>query len=301
MSTSCAVCGVESTLGRAFRRQSVGRGKFKLVCPACRSREHNLGYLLALIVAVVMSVVGVGLIWSGFSVALGRAILVFGMVVLTQSLCILPHELGHALAALVARMRVFTVTIGAFGRIRFIGQWFGHDIVFRSIPLGGSTLAAPKGIIFARLRNFIFVLGGPLANVLLIAFAIRLSEMLADNDTMSWILAGFIWGNAVVLALSLFPRKVWIGTQQGPNDGLLLLTIPFASQKTVSEWHAARFSLEALEAAERGRLQDAEKWFAEGLELYPENRWSPPGCLTFYFSFSITETHELPTSSHSLN
>ncbi len=172
-------------------------------------------------------------------------------------------------------MRIFTVNIGNRGRIRSIRRLFGHDVVFRSLPLGGHTLAKPKSIVFARVRYSLFLLGGPLANLLLIALAIPLCAQFTAESAVFWMFAGFMWGNALNLARDLFPMKIWVGSQKVRNDGLVLFTLPFASQETVTWWQVDRFYLEALEAAEQGRLQDGENWLAKGLKEYPDKSWSP--------------------------
>jgi tetratricopeptide (TPR) repeat protein len=275
MSTRCAVCGVESTLDRVFRRQATGRGRFPLVCPACRRRERNSSRVFALITAVVIAIVGTCLIWSDSKQVVGHNLVFFGFILLTQVFCILPHEYGHVFAAFISGIRVFTVNIGNRGRILFVWRLLGHDLVVRSIPLGGHTLVALKSIVFARLRRFVVVLGGPLANLLLIAATIPLWAQFTAESAIYWMFAGFIWGNALVIARNLFPRTFSTGTRMIQSDGLKLLRIPFASNNKVREWHAGWFYLEALEAAERGRLQDAEKWFAKWLQANPENSPSP--------------------------
>ena len=42
-----------------------------------------------------------------------------------------------------------------------------------------------------------------------------------------YVLAGFLYGNALTLAFGLFPRKFRSNNERSPNDGLLLFTVPF--------------------------------------------------------------------------
>jgi predicted Zn-dependent protease len=56
---------------------------------------------------------------------------------------------------------------------------------------------------------------------------------------------------------------------------MLLLTIPFSRQATLRQWHSSTFWYEVLEAIERKRLADAERWLAKGVAAYPDAHWVP--------------------------
>jgi len=274
MSLRCSICRAEFPSAKAFRRQPVGKGKYRRLCPGCSNRYAESASNFGLFCSAIMAIVGVALIWAWPQAPYGWGCLFVGILYLTFVLTVLPHELGHALAALAVGMRVFTVTVGWSGRILLVAQVFGYDFVFRSIPLGGSAHIGPKSVRFARLRYFIAVLGGPLANLLLIVLALWLIDDSSREDITYWALAAFIYGNIIKLALGLFPRKVRHERRRIPNDGLILLQIFRMSRTSIDAWHSTTFYYEALEALERGNVSDARRWLANGVEAYPDNSWS---------------------------
>ena len=203
------------------------------------------------------------------STGVGSGLLFLGTFFLTLIVTVLPHELGHALVGWGVGMRVFTVTIGSTGRVLCVRQVLGHDFVLHHVLFGGSTLYAPRGLRFVRARHFAAVLGGPLANVLLAAGEVGLYQAVRGEGRLTCVLSGFIFGNIAQLGFALFPRKFWIESKHVPNDGLLLLTIPFMSRKSVEAWRSTRFYYETTEALQRDNIQAAERWLAKGEEAYP--------------------------------
>jgi Tfp pilus assembly protein PilF len=269
----CSICDAEFPSAKAFRRQPVGKGKYRRLCPGCSNRYAESAFDFALVCSAILSVVGAGLIWAWPHSPLGCGLLFFGILYLTVVLAVLPHELGHALAALAVGMRLFNVTIGWSGRALFVRRIFGYDVIFRRIPLGGSALTTPKTIRFARLRFFVVVLSGPMVNVLLVVLGVWLINELADDAIAPWAIVAFICGNTFLVAISLFPMRFWRGKRRIPNDGLLLLQTIRMPRSKIEEWHSATFCCEAAEALERGNISDAERWLAKGLDAYPENTW----------------------------
>ncbi len=204
----------------------------------------------------------------------GSVLLFLGTLLLTVIFSMIPHELGHALAAVGLGMRLFTVSFGSNGRILFVRRVLGYDLAFHAVLLGGYVLYTPKYLCFARLRDFLAVLAGPLTNGLLLIIALHLLAGVSSNDMSFHILAGFIYGSVLVLAISLFPRKYRVRNARTPNDGLLALTIPFRSRKSMETWHSSTFYYEAMKSLERGNVQDAEDWLAKGMAAYPDNSWA---------------------------
>ena len=196
--------------------------------------------------------------------------LTFALFMLVQVLCIVPHELGHALAAFLAGMRVFTISIGSFGGVAYVARIIGHDVVLRTIPLGGSVLVAPKSTRFVRLRYLFVVFSGPLANVLLIAFGMRIASSLDRQSIAYWAWSVFVGANLIILAVNLFPMRVMCGGQKVPNDGLAMLATPFMSRAAIKAWHTNYYFLEGLESRERGRFKAAKNWFERAVASAPD-------------------------------
>jgi tetratricopeptide (TPR) repeat protein len=214
-----------------------------------------------LIYGTLAGIAGLLLIHFASRSSLAWDLIAFCLFVVFGVICVLPHELGHAIGAWIVGMRVFTICIGTYGRIVATVQVFGHDLCFRSIPLGGYTLAVPKTTRLFRLRYFVVVLCGPLASCRVIAAALLLLQRFASNETIEWVIGVFVWSNLILLAIGLLPTQ--------HNDGRLLLSVPFTRSKTVEAWHIWYFYLEGLESRERGKSDEAVRWFEQGLASYP--------------------------------
>lgn len=168
-------------------------------------------------------------------------------------------------------MRLFNVCIGACGKVAFVIRVLGYDVAFMTIPLGGTTLATPKSTRFVRFKEFLLVLSGPLANAVLIVVAVWLGQHVAGYEVAKWAVTVFVYANLFVLALNLFPQVLTLNGQRIPSDGRQLLSIPFLSSDRIRELHASYFTLEGLEARERGNLESAQAWFEQGLAAYPDD------------------------------
>jgi tetratricopeptide (TPR) repeat protein len=217
---------------------------------------YLLGGLVCLILGLVM-------FWAGVSFAQGP--LAVGLFIVFQVLCVMPHELGHALAALAVGMRLFTVCVGTVGWIAFTIRLCGYNFVFFAVPFGGYTLLTPKSPNFCRLRYFIAILGGPLVDVLMLLGAIYLLNYWAQREFAKLTIQVFIAASVYDLARSLFPRNVEMVGKQVPNDGLLMLTMPRCSQDTIKAMHAHRFYLEGMESQQQGDFKRARRWLEQGL------------------------------------
>ena len=81
---------------------------------------------------------------------------------------ILPHEIGHALAARMLGWRVFHVIVGS-GKTIYQKSILGFKVEFKNIPLGGLTVATPKDDNFSGFKHFVYIFAGPLVNLAMAA------------------------------------------------------------------------------------------------------------------------------------
>jgi tetratricopeptide (TPR) repeat protein len=239
------------------------------LCPGCGNRqaESAFRYGVTLLVAAVL----IGLVFRRSVFASG--LLLFGSFCLSYLVSVAPHELGHAVAAWAVGLRLFTVTIGTRGRALFARPVLGYDLVLHAIPLGGNVFATPKGLRFVRLRNFLMVLAGPLCDGLLIVLAMGILRGISSERALYLACGGLFYASVLRLARNVFPWKFRRGGRLMANDGLQLLMTPFISRKSIAAWHSLTFYYEALEALQRDRVEDAERWLARGMEAYPDNSW----------------------------
>jgi hypothetical protein len=276
MAVRCVNCQTEYPSTKGFQKWSIVKGKKYRICPVCSSRQDEYVYLFSIIGSLLAVIIC-------FNDAIHfRALFLFlSCAWLTFSLAILPHELGHALAAYLTGLRLFSISFGTRGRLLYSGRFFGCNIVFHRSMLCGITRFSSNKNHWFRLRLFLAVLAGPLVNVIMIFIAIHYLFMYNHEAAISFFLYGFIWGNTLLIVFNLVPRKVLVGNNRVPNDGLLLFTIPFMPRKTLDNVKRTYYFYQILNSLHNHKFEDAEQWLAKGMEAYSDNlTWS-------FFSASI--------------
>lgn len=241
------------------------------MCPGCILQDHEATFRFGVTVFIAFVIVGAIIFHYNQDILFGWGAVFFGSFCLTWIVVVVPHELGHALGGLAVGLRLFTVSIGASGRVVRVWRIVGYDVAIYSVVLGGGVLSAPKDLRWVRLRKFISGSSGPLADVLLIVGALTLLDRFSHQEVMFWVLSAFVYGVGFRLAYGLIPRMGWHKRRLIPNDGLNLLRIPRIPRETLEAWHSTTFYLEVLEAIERDKLEAAHVWLAKGMELYPKN------------------------------
>jgi len=185
------------------------------------------------------------------------------------TLVVVPHELGHVLAALMTKAKVFQVTIG-LGNILYKHDFLGIEWKFCAIPICGFTIIGIGNRRFYRTKNFLTTLGGPLVNFLLGVVAL----IILFRVSSPWLLAvlkPFLAANIFVLLFGLVPRKVNIASGNTPSDGLLLLSVPFMSELKINQEIEAYYLWEGYAYNMRGRIEDAKRSYEEGLARFPNS------------------------------
>jgi Tfp pilus assembly protein PilF len=271
MSVVCDNCGLQSTLDGAFHWI-----KRRLVCPSCMDLRHAVLNRHLLIVWCVAGILGL----VRFCISPSSSewpYLIPCLYLVCRFASTLLHEVGHAIGALLVGMRLFNVCVGAYGRTLFVPRLFGYDFAFKSIPVGGFTLATPRSRRFARSRYCFMTLCGPLMNGLLIVGAFALMLAWPKNELLVGALSVLALSNIIMLAVALWPAGHWIGGQLVGSDGLQLLTTPWTSDQAVERWNLIWLYLEGLESRERERPEDAVGWFERGLKEYPSEYYFEQG------------------------
>ena len=138
---------------------------------------------------------------------------------------IVVHEFGHLIAGRLMGLRIVELNIG-FGKILWQGNFCGIHFILRWLPFSGHVhhLLSDSTTRFA---NFIFIAGGPLAN-LLAAGAISWwsGENLANFFTQPSFAAVMIAANLYLIISNLIPiaNRTGISPDRG-NDGWQLWRI----------------------------------------------------------------------------
>lgn len=183
------------------------------------------------------------------------------------------HELGHAVAAWIAGMRVFEISLGTYGESWFRTHLGGVVLQVNKYPLDGYVNAGHKSMRFMRIRDTVMTLGGPIANAMVaLAAFLTLHATNISYTSFAGVLLLFLAISSGIRTLSnLYPRQITMGFGTIPSDGLALLRTPFLSFQERAALHADYYLREGLAARESGNFSKAMEWFAIGLKSYPKN------------------------------
>lgn len=276
MPAKCDRCGIQTKISESFfKERKAFRTSIRTLCPACHSKSR-LSYLKWVFISNFgLGALGLFYRWLLPSEDVGWCLLNLFFFEMFLAATILPHELGHAFAARFLGFRVFKIYIG-FGKTIFTKKLFGFETEFKPIPLGGVTFAVHKDKKWFRLKQFGYIVAGPLVNFLLglIIFLIFPSiDFWHFSNLMHGLAFGqvFLYANVYVLVVNLWPRKIKTPAGETSSDGLHLCKTLFLKQKTVDENHAAWFLIEGLELRRLCEPVEALVWVENGLKLYPEN------------------------------
>ncbi len=230
MGFQCEKCGSEAPFNELMAPDTI-TGKHLNLCGACRKRltDRSLFIWLAAVAALAISLY----LWRHYHPTVWLACFAWNMFLLqvVESLCTVPHELGHAMTARWMGFKVDRIIIGLgrrLGSFQFAGfQW---DICAR--PFGGYVKFEQIAISNWRWRAVAVWAAGPLTNILLACGALVLlpsdaGKALDLGGTVSlWVL--FIIANALMGLINLIPFVVNM-PQLGlvPSDGMGLFQLVF--------------------------------------------------------------------------
>ncbi len=275
MATKCVKCGVVSEADDSFRKEDPSQPpeRTNQYCPVCWSKRE-IGRLRETLVLCVVGLI-FAVIWAVGDPASGVGWTLLNLLLLPAFLfaTILPHELGHAIAAKILGANVLAVIIG-HGKTLFELRLPGQTVTFRLTPLGGFTLSAQRDKSWFRLKRFLIILAGPLANlVVAIAFLLLPSGGLfnLDFDRGFAPLRLFILANLITAVVNLWPTTAHTALGKVRSDGLALLQTSSISQKSMDRSHALYFVGKAVVCGNKKDYSSAQAWLQKGLDRYPEN------------------------------
>lgn len=275
--TKCDGCGLESEQAEIF--QSVHGSfskKLRTLCPVCFSNRDNKVYILLFWGYVALIVIALLLIVLLPSASIGSLLLNIGLLQLFVFICTVIHELGHACAGRLVGFRVFGIEIGK-GQIISEFMLGGLRWQFRAILFGGCVHGTPRNTKQYKLKENLFILGGPLANIILMGVAIwalPLDDLLESGTFKGSVpVLMFLLSNAALLAYSLWPCRVESRYGKTPNDILLIWETWRRPRTEVKQLPAHWYFLESQESQRQGRPEEARDWIIEGLRLFPQNYW----------------------------
>lgn len=150
------------------------------------------------------------------------------------------HELGHAVAARLANLTPFILVVGGGPRL-FLGRALGMAVDIGLLPGSGLTLCASRGPRAGmKWRLLSMCAGGPLASVVLLAFAFRAfpeswNALLTGTDDWIGPGAALVLANLLVLVSTAIPAA-----RSGPGvlphgDLIQILRLPWLEPRVVNE------------------------------------------------------------------
>jgi Peptidase family M50/Tetratricopeptide repeat len=191
---------------------------------------------------------------------------------LFNTISIVCHELGHAIAAICVRAEVIKITIG-YGETISEFNFFGIPWEIKQVPLGGVTYILDKSTYLYRSREFIISLSGPLTNLIIIWLVLKFpKEFITFNPPDLYVFPGIILGlvNVIMFADVFSPRHITIDGDRVPNDSLRMLTLPFLSTKDVKKEVAQSWLFDGYKSEISGNYPQAIEGFTKAIQYNVE-------------------------------
>jgi tetratricopeptide (TPR) repeat protein len=265
----CDVCGMESDFSAAFRKERKAfRKSAGTYCPVCWQRYSKMISILPLIILSLVGIVSYGALWLSKLPELELARQALSTIVLLYLffiLSIVPHELGHAIAAWLVGFRVFNIAFG-YGKLLFKFRLFGTIVSFHWVPIVGIVRSAPRAIDWHRTKYFIKILAGPAANAIIVVAIVYISWHHNGVPVSAQL---FLIANLLILISAIVPYRY--SSLNLDSDGKQMILVFSKKQKQIEQAHAAHFLLEATTRWNEHRdIEDAVQWCEKGLALYPD-------------------------------
>jgi hypothetical protein len=173
------------------------------------------------------------------------------LLIFAQHLHIFLHELGHLLAAWALGYRLSKIQVGVGARVYTRTFPNGFRLEWRVWPAAGLMFAANRSTRNLRVRQSLFIAGGPLVDGVLFSVGYKLiflggfsrAFLEGPGGVVAWIL--FIWVTMIFLG-NLIPRMVRLGGQKFLSDGCWLWMLCTTSRRRISgllaqmQWQHAR-------------------------------------------------------------
>ena len=285
--TICSGCGVSSELHGAFHNEPNSIRKF---CPPCWAKRDAANDWIYFGTYLFLGLLGVVLAF--YKSQWGFLLLTFFLFHLFGIFATVPHELGHALAARAFDMHVFQVVVGV-GKKLFECRILGVLVEFRTIPYGGFTLALSEEHGRVRIRQFMYALAGPVANLIvaLVVLAVvgwdRIADFKPHQKVSPWTL--LFASNALVFITNLIPRSFPTATGQMVSDGVHLIRAFTLKKEHLDDLRSSYYAAHASAARQRCDTKGAAEWIDRGLKEYPADR-----ALLLHHGTNLIEAQRFP-------
>src|SRR5688572_23467184 len=178
MNATCGQCGACTESEGAPRcGYSLSLGKVSY-CESCWRKHHQHSPVVVLFVAIIGVLAVAGAIvaaqqhWTHVVWTLVNVGLLWAFIYVL----IVPHELGHALVALLLGWQVFKISLGVGRRVATFNL-LGLCLEFKAQPLGGHVWLAPRRLRFPRLEYCLITAAGPAANLVILLVLLQFTPL----------------------------------------------------------------------------------------------------------------------------
>lgn len=269
----CASCGYRSANSEFFRRERSGVCRIsRTFCYGCAPYRPSRNER-APIVLVVPILIACGAV-AFWSVELPPLLIVpiVAYILVALILAIVVHEFGHAGAARLAGISVFSLTLGS-GPLYAVIRVGAFPFYVRTYLLsGGITQSFYDTVGPARWREAVLLAGGAGANVLAATFGFVLLVAAGgfDADFLTFVsMLGLGVSQSGAAVIALVPRTNTIGFARLASDGKRLLALPRSltfhdnAMKRAARYRGAILLRERRYEAARDHFRGAHRRFPD--------------------------------------
>jgi hypothetical protein len=270
----CDKCGLESENRSMFKTEHEPFSKRRTLCLSCQNAKETKVLKAVFWIPIFLGLIGVFLTLLHPGSRATTLMINFMFIAIGGIVVSFMHEMGHAIVGKLAGFRIFALEIG-IGQLALEFKRFGIRWRLRKVPLGGRVFGLPLDIRGFRLRQTLFVLGGPMVTAILflLAWKCRWVDLMLDQTRFSGLqpMRLLLIMNGAVLIACFVPHRASGPEGRIPNDALNIWLTWKLTPQTIANLKSAYYCFEAEECRREHTVGEAIMWLDKGLREVPGN------------------------------